>query len=140
MTGANGADRLRVDKWLWYARFYKSRSLATRMVSTGRLRVNKKIVAKPHYQVKAGDVLTFARGPHIRVIEILGIGTRRGPASEAATLYADLSPPQRQPKKEVVPAQRDKGAGRPTKRDRRAIDRLLDVLLPWRGNPRDGEG
>ncbi len=140
MSGAGGNNRLRVDKWLWYARFYKSRSLATRMVSTGRLRVNKRIVAKPHFQVKSGDVLTFAKGPHIRVIEILGIGTRRGPASEAATLYADLSPPQRQPKKAVVPAQRDKGAGRPTKRDRRAIDRLLDVLLPWRGNPRDGEG
>ncbi len=140
MTGANGDDRLRVDKWLWYARFYKSRSLATRMVSTGRLRVNKQIVAKPHYQVKAGDVLTFARGPHIRVIEILGLGTRRGPASEAATLYTDLSPPQPRAKKEATPAQRDKGAGRPTKRDRRAIDRLLDVLLPWRENPRDGEG
>ncbi len=123
--------RLRVDKWLWHARFFKSRTLATQMVSAGRLRVNRRNIAKPHYQVKPGDVLTFAKGPHIRVIEVLAIGKRRGPAAEARILYKDLSPPQPRKKNEAgadpVAARRDPGSGRPTKRERRATDRLRDT-------------
>lgn len=127
----SGDARIRVDKWLWHARFFKSRSLATRLVSAGRLRVNRRNIAKPHFQVGPGDVLTFAKGPHIRVIEVLAIGKRRGPAAEASTLYEDLSPPQ--PRKRApdepdpVAARRDPGSGRPTKRERRATDRLRDT-------------
>lgn len=135
----SGEARLRVDKWLWHARFYKSRSLATQMVSAGRLRVNRRNIARPHYQVKPGDVLTFAKGPHIRVIEVLAIGKRRGPAAEARILYKDLSPPE--PRKKIEagadapPARRDPGSGRPTKRERRATDRLRDAAGDERAKP-----
>lgn len=124
----NAAESLRIDKWLWYARFFKSRSMATALVAAGRLRVNRSPISKPHHQVRPGDVLTFPQGPHIRVVEVVAIGKRRGPASEAQTLYNDLAPPERrrEPETGAPPAQaeRDRGAGRPTKRDRREIDRL----------------
>lgn len=128
-AGTDGAgESLRIDKWLWQARFFKSRSLATAMVAAGRLRVNRMPIAKPHYQVRAGDVLTFPQGSHIRVIEVLAIGKRRGPATEARTLYNDLDPPQPGKKDgggiEARPAERERGTGRPTKKDRRETDRL----------------
>ncbi len=140
----SGEDRLRVDKWLWHARFFKSRALATRMVSAGRLRVNRRNIAKPHYQVRPGDVLTFARGPVIRVIEVLAIGARRGPAVEARTLYNDLSPPEPRKKNETGPdarpARRDPGSGRPTKRERRATDRLRETDGAAREKPEETHG
>lgn len=122
------AATLRVDKWLFHARFCKSRSLAAQLVGGSKLRVNGTLTAKAHYAVKAGDVLTFALGPRIRVVKILGLGTRRGPAAEAQALYEDMSPPP--PPRDAAPdvpapvALRDKGAGRPTKTERRALDRL----------------
>ncbi len=125
---AAAAETLRIDKWLWHARFFKSRSLASAMVSAGRLRVNSTPIAKAHYQVRPGDVLTFPQGSHIRVVEVVAIGRRRGPATEARTLYVDLSAPEPGRKAsaapEARPARRDKGAGRPTKRERRETDRL----------------
>lgn len=140
----SGDDRIRVDKWLWHARFFKSRSLATRVVSAGRLRVNRQNIAKPHYQVKPGDVLTFARGPIIRVIEVLAIGKRRGPAAEASTLYNDLSPPEPRKREEAGPdpgpARREPGSGRPTKRERRATDRLRGVDGTAKEKPEDSHG
>ncbi|HWA50328.1 MAG TPA: RNA-binding S4 domain-containing protein [Dongiaceae bacterium] len=112
---------LRLDKWLWFARFVKSRSLATRLVSDGNMRINGAPTQKAHYAVKIGDVLTFALGPHVRVIKIAALGERRGPAPEARLLYEDLDPPA--PRPPSSPATdfeaRDAGAGRPTKRDRR---------------------
>ena len=125
----NGAgESLRVDKWLWHARFFKSRSLATAMVSAGRLRVNETPTSKPHYQARPGDVLTFPKDDHIRVIRVEAIGKRRGPAPEAQTLYTDLAPPQPRKKTdapaEAKPAERERGAGRPTKKERRETDRL----------------
>lgn len=123
------SETQRIDKWLWFARFLKSRSLATTLAASGRLRVNGVVISKAHYQVKTGDVLTFPLGHHIRVIKVLAPGTRRGPAPEAQTLYEDLSPPQPRPKgvTEVMgdPPQRDAGSGRPTKRERRALDELM---------------
>jgi ribosome-associated heat shock protein Hsp15 len=120
----------RLDKWLWYARFFKSRSLATRFCAGGRMRVNGAVVAKAHYGLRVGDVLTFPKGPFIRVVRIVGLGRRRGPAREAASLYDDLDPPDAQRALQAAsppaPARRDPGAGRPTKRDRRAIDKLKD--------------
>jgi len=78
--------------------------------------------------VRPGDVLTFPQGHRIRVVEIAAIGTRRGPASEAQTLYVDLAPPEPRRKAEVVPdpvpARRERGSGRPTKKERRETDRL----------------
>ena len=120
-------DSQRLDKWLWYARFFKSRSLATKFCASKRFRVNEQIVTKAHHGLHVGDVLTFPKGPHIRVVRILGLGTRRGPAKEAQTLYDDLSPPQprsKDPFRPAKPAKRDPGAGRPTKRQRRQTDRL----------------
>ncbi|MCH7929034.1 MAG: RNA-binding S4 domain-containing protein [Proteobacteria bacterium] len=86
-------ESLRIDKWLWHARFAKSRSLAARLCTSGGMRVSGTPVRKAHHALKAGDVLTFPLGPHIRVIKVLALGQRRGPASEARTLYEDLSPP-----------------------------------------------
>ncbi len=88
-----GAERLRLDKWLWFARFFKSRSLAAKQVEAGAVRLSGAPVAKAHQTVKPGDVLTFAQGGHIRVIRVKALGTRRGPAPEAQALYEDLATP-----------------------------------------------
>ena len=81
---------LRIDKWLWQARFFKSRALAAATVEEGHLRINGQPTAKPGHAVGAGDVLTFPQGNRIRLIRILSLGQRRGPATEAQTLYLDL--------------------------------------------------
>lgn len=122
----------RIDKWLWYARFFKTRSLAAKFVASGKVRVTSNDqtarVTKASQTIKTDDVLTFPKGDHVRVIKVVHTGTRRGPASEAQTLYADLAPPQPKVKKakETGPAARDPGSGRPTKKDRRAIDKWLE--------------
>lgn len=119
---------LRIDKWLWQARFFKSRTLAAKFVNGGTLRLNGVKIAKAHHVIRVGDVLTFPLGPHIRLIKIEQLGTRRGPATEARTLYEDLDPPQPKPKEDkpltAAAAKREKGAGRPTKRERRETDKL----------------
>lgn len=117
----SGDDSIRADKWLWHARFLKSRSLASRFISDGNLRIDGERSAKPSRAVRPGNVLTFPQGAHIRVIKILGIGTRRGPAPEAQALYEDLSPPENQPRVEEV-----RTGPRPTKRDRRDLDQWRD--------------
>mgnify|MGYP001187861712 CR=1 FL=1 len=111
--------KLRIDKWLWQARFYKTRSLAARQVSDGHVRLNGDRVTKPAQPVTPGDVLTFPQGREIRVVRVLALGHRRGPAPEARALYDDLTP-------ESPPAAERVGA-RPTKRNRRAIDALKDT-------------
>lgn len=119
---------LRLDKWLWHARFVKSRTLAAKLCQSGRVRLNADRVLRPHHAVKCGDVLTFPLGPHIRVIKIVELGIRRGPASEAQTLYEDLVPPKRQTRSRPVllgEGKRKPGAGRPTKAERRAINDLM---------------
>lgn len=121
----DGPERLRVDKWLWHGRFFKSRSLAGEAASSGRLRVNGERITKPAHLVRAGDVLTFPQGSRIRVVRVHRTGTRRGPATEAALLYEDLDPPTaRTPDTQPMPAERPRGSGRPTKRERRDIDAL----------------
>ena len=82
----------RVDKWLFCARFFKTRALAAALASKGRIRVNGTKISKPAYSVGPGDVLTFPQGNEVRVIRVLGPAERRGPASEARTLYEDLDP------------------------------------------------
>ena len=86
---ANAAMRL--DKWLWCARFFKSRAMAARYCAETGLRVNGAPVLKPHYAIRPGDVLTFALGSHIRVARVVALACRRGPAPEARGLYDDLS-------------------------------------------------
>lgn len=124
------AEKLRIDKWLWHARFYKTRSLASKACQAGHIVLNGQSVSKASVTVVAGDRLQFFQGTHLRVVEVVALGERRGPALEAQTLYVDHSPP-RIPKQEVAAdirtapiAKREAGAGRPTKAERRAIDRL----------------
>ena len=125
------AERLgpRLDKWLWTARFFKTRSLASKLIASGKLRLNGTIMSKPHRQAQLDMVLTFPQGDHVRVIRILGFSERRGPAVEAVQLYQDLAPPEAatKPHKDHIKTglMRDPGSGRPTKKDRRAIDRLM---------------
>jgi ribosome-associated heat shock protein Hsp15 len=115
-------DGRRLDKWLWFARFCKSRTLASKLCAAGKVRIGGELVHKAHYLVRLGDVLTFPQGPHIRVVRVVQLGVRRGPATEARTLYEDLAPPP--PAREPAAFQREPGAGRPTKVERRALDRL----------------
>jgi ribosome-associated heat shock protein Hsp15 len=84
--------KLRLDKWLYYTRFFKSRDLAAEMVEKGRLRLNAQRCKKPGHGVTPGNVLIFAQGGRVRTIRILGLAARRGPADEAQSLYVDLDP------------------------------------------------
>lgn len=125
------AESLRIDKWLWYARFFKTRTLASQVCSGGKVRASSAVVRKASHAVKVGDVLTFPQGPHIRVIKILALGTRRGPAPEAQSLYEDLKPIEKH-KVEEGPktgdgGRREHGSGRPTKKERRDLDKLRDL-------------
>ena len=86
-------ETLRLDKWLWQARFFKTRGLAAALVTKGRVRVNGQPAARASRGVGAGDVLTFPQGNAIRVVRIVALGDRRGPAPEARGLYDDLDPP-----------------------------------------------
>lgn len=83
---------IRLDKWLWQARFFKSRPLACEMIAEGHLRLNGNRCLKPGHQVGEGDTLTFPQGGRIRLIRVLAPGARRGPATEAQGLYRDLDP------------------------------------------------
>ena len=120
-------DRQRIDKWLFFSRAVKSRSLAAKLVVAGRVRINRDKAAQASDLVKPGDVLTITLDRRIFVWKVLGAGVRRGPAEEARTLYEDMSPPPT-PKGEAlpdaIPALREAGSGRPTKRERRQTDRL----------------
>ncbi len=124
---AAGASSQRVDRWLWFARVVKSRTLAAGLVEAGRVRLNRDKIAKASQNVRLGDVLTLTVGPRLRILKVVGLGNRRGPAPEARLLYEDLSPPP-PPREEVVTTpmagEREPGSGRPTKRDRRLTDRL----------------
>jgi ribosome-associated heat shock protein Hsp15 len=113
-------QKLRVDKWLWQARLFKTRTLASKVVSSGQVRVNSKKVTKPSYMVTVKDVLNFAQEKRIRVVKIEVLGTRRGPATEAQELYLDMSPKE-EPISNLLSYER---MGRPSKKGRRSIDRL----------------
>lgn len=83
---------MRADKWLWHARFFKTRGLAATMISAGRLRINGQRARRPSAMVRADDVLTFVQAGHVRIVRVQALSARRGPASEARDLYADLAP------------------------------------------------
>ena len=122
--GKNLMPEVRIDKWLWAARFFKSRTLAASACSGGKVDVNGD-AAKPSKVIRPGDLLrvTLPRGR--RIVRVALLSERRGSGTEAATLYEDLTPPP--PPREgrfPPPVYRPRGAGRPTKRERRRIDRL----------------
>jgi ribosome-associated heat shock protein Hsp15 len=122
---SEASPKQRLDKWLWHARFFKTRTLAAKVVSGGHVRVNSGKVAKASHGVVVGDVLTFPQARDIRVIRVEGFADHRGPATIAQTLYADLS----EVKDKVPYSPRYEGKGRPTKRDRRKLDLKRGVEL-----------
>ncbi|MCR4266585.1 RNA-binding S4 domain-containing protein [Nitratireductor sp. ZSWI3] len=128
MTSSETAtERQRIDKWLFFARVVKSRSLAAKLAQGGRVRVNRNKIEQAAYAVKPGDVLTITLDRRILVYRVLAAGSRRGPAEEARTLYEDLTPQPTAPRAaEAQVPLREAGAGRPTKRERRALDRWRD--------------
>lgn len=119
----NAATSARVDSWLWAVRIFKSRSQATAACRAGHVRVDDDR-AKPATPVRVGDRVVVRGGERERVLEVTRILLKRVGAPVAATAMVDHSPPP--PPRELVPAvpQRDRGAGRPTKRERREIERL----------------
>ena len=120
---------IRLDKWLWYARFLKSRTMASHLCEDGRVRVNRRRISKAHALIRVGDVLTFPQAKKIRVVRVRSLGRRRGPATEATTLYVDLVPstsPRHAEPEKTMSGMRIAGSGRPTKSDRRALDRLKE--------------
>ncbi len=123
-----GPARQRIDKWLFFARVTKSRSLGAKLAESGHVRVNSEKIDHAAQQVKPGDVLTIGLERRVLVYRVLDTGLRRGPAPEAATLYEDLSPPKpvADPSAPAGAAIRDAGSGRPTKRERRETDKFRD--------------
>ncbi|NGN42183.1 RNA-binding S4 domain-containing protein [Mesorhizobium sp. CGMCC 1.15528] len=119
--------RQRIDKWLFFSRAVKSRSLGAKLAQAGRVRINGDKSSQAADSVKPGDVLTITLERRILVYKVLSCGSRRGPAEEARLLYEDISPAPA-PKDALLPDAlvpvRDAGSGRPTKRQRRETDRL----------------
>ena len=117
-------DSVRLDKWLWAARVFKTRSLASTACDGGKVDVNA-ASAKPARTLRPGDVVrvTLPQGRH-RVLKVLALGDRRGSAAVARGLFEDLTPPEPSRIRLAPPPRREAGAGRPTKQDRRALDRL----------------
>lgn len=121
-----GTDKLRIDKWLWFARVVKTRSAAAALCEDGSVRLNGVRVDQAHRPVRVGDVLTIALPGRVKVLKVVSFTERRGPYSEARHIYEDLSP---EPPRHDLPspvAEREPGAGRPTKAERRQLDRLKD--------------
>jgi ribosome-associated heat shock protein Hsp15 len=116
---ADPTPTIRLDKWLWHARFFKSRSLAAAAISDGPLRLNGQPVSKPATAVRPGDIVTFVQARQVRVVRVLAPGTRRGPATEAQTLYDEIET-QAPPKDPGAP--RPAPGGRPTGKARRDFD------------------
>jgi len=117
-------DSIRVDKWLWAARVFKTRSLASTACDGGKVDLNDE-AAKPAKRVRAGDFIkvTLPRGRR-RILRVAAVGDRRGSAEAARVLYEDLTPPESPRGRQARPPWREPGAGRPTKRERRDIERL----------------
>jgi len=120
-------DKLRIDKWLWAARFYKTRSLATEEIDKGRVRIND-LEVKPAKEVKVGDTVVLRQGPLTRTLLVRGISDKRGGAPQAQLLYeeteASLSLREQQAEQHRLEPANSQEHGRPTKRDRRSIDKI----------------
>jgi ribosome-associated heat shock protein Hsp15 len=128
----------RIDKWLWFARLVKTRTLAADLVAGGKVRLNRARVEKPSQTLRIDDVLTVTLNRRVRLLKVLGLGERRGPSATARVLYEELTAaadplkPLAQSSLQlpswqesgVGPGRRIPGSGRPTKKERREIDRL----------------
>jgi ribosome-associated heat shock protein Hsp15 len=114
---------LRIDRWLWAARFFKSRSLAAAACAGGKVDLNGE-AAKPARLVRAGDLVAVTLPHGRRIARVRQLGERRGPPSAARALYEDLTPPAPPAARRPLVLLRAPGSGRPTKRERRALDRL----------------
>ncbi len=127
MSTDDHTEKFRIDKWLCAARFFKTRSLAADAVECGKVHVNEARV-KPAKAVAVGDVLTINIGQKQYVVEVLALSSRRGPASEAQKLYSETDASRQ--RREAIAAQLKSQPqpfffkGRPTKRDRREIERF----------------
>ena len=129
-------EKIRIDKWLWAARFYKTRSLAAEEIGKGRVRVND-VEAKASREVKTGDVIALRQGPLIRTMVVQGVSGQRGGAPQAQLLYAE-TPESVQARERAAEQRRlapDPASsleqGRPTKRNRREITREKDWGSRW---------
>ena len=124
-------EKIRLDTWLWYARFYKSRSLSAKAILSGKLRVNSNKIIKPASKVKINDVLTINHINMVRIIQVQSLGSRRGPASEAQKLYNDLSGDKIDASKIKSVSEKSKKETnkRPTKKDRRILDKIVTKTL-----------
>ena len=119
-------DRQRIDKWLWHARVVRTRTSAASLVDAGHVRLNGERVTATSRAVKVGDVVTIALDRTVRVMKVTGFAERRGDADAASVLFEDLTPkPELSALRDPGTGERDPGSGRPTKQERRAIDRLL---------------
>jgi len=126
-AGTVQSERLRLDKWLWFARFCKTRGIAQKLIESGHVTVNGAKTRKVSAMIRTGDVLELVLGPVRKKISVLAMTTRRGPAIEAQTLYEEIAPAEKLngPDKGLpvhkLSMGRPQGAGRPTKKDRRSI-------------------
>jgi len=116
-------DDVRIDKWLWAARFFRSRTLAAAACRGGKVDVNDQ-AARPSRTVRAGDLLKVTLPRARRIVRVVTLSDRRGSGAGAALLYEDLTPPSPMEARVLPPVSRPSGSGRPTKRERRLTDRL----------------
>ena len=118
---------IRLDIYLYFIRIFKSRSIATKFVSTNRLRISGQVTQKPHKMISIGDVLTMTINHNIKILKVLDIPNRRGPYSESINFYEDITPIESVPLKENIKPDIKfvERVGRPTKRERRQTDRLM---------------
>jgi ribosome-associated heat shock protein Hsp15 len=128
LTDAFAGERQRIDKWLWHARVLRTRSSAASLVESGRVRVNGQRIDASSRPVRPGDVVTVSLDRVERILKVVGFVARRGSAETAQALYQDLTAETSLEAVGVIVATspaREQGSGRPSKQERRAIDRLL---------------
>jgi ribosome-associated heat shock protein Hsp15 len=136
LHSSNFMDRLRIDKWLWAARFFKTRSLAAEEIGKNRVQVNGD-VAKASREVKAGDTVAMRMGPLTRTVTVRGLSGQRGPAPVAQQLYEETAESLaaqaafREMRRAGIEPALTIEQGRPTKRDRRELDGAVRQHAEW---------
>ena len=120
---------MRLDKWLWHARFVKTRSLAQTLLTGGKVRLNGNKLDKASAKIRVNDEISFAVHDRLHLIKVAGLSDRRGPAPEARLLYEEIAPAQNLSERKSQ-AQRPRGEGRPSKKQRRQIDAFKKQGLP----------